>query len=400
MSLNLKWILVAGARPNFMKIAPLIKEIERYNAAQGGAKQKITPVLVHTGQHYDDGLSKVFFDELNIPKPDINLGVGSGNHGEQTGKIMIAFEKVVIKNKPDLVILVGDVNSTIACALVSAKLNIPVAHVEAGLRSFDRSMPEEINRILTDQISDFLFTPSKDANENLLKEGIPSKKIFFVGNIMVDSLMSILPYIKKSKIFSRLNSILPQGNFGQEYALLTLHRPSNVDNKKILSRELNCISKISKEIPILFPVHPRTKKQIQTFGLQEKINWLNEEFQLLNRLNKNHIYGLPPLGYLDFMALMQSAKMVFTDSGGIQEESTVIGVPCITLRENTERPVTLHQGTNILAGTDPDKIKKAFVYAISKNRIKTKIPELWDGKTAKRIVNVLTNRLPQHRKSR
>lgn len=391
MAKRLKWILVGGARPNFMKIAPLIKEIKRYNAYQETGKTKIIPLLVHTGQHYDDGLSKVFFDELNIPKPDINLGIGSGSHGKQTGKIMIAFEEVVIKSKPDLVILVGDVNSTIACALVSAKLNIPVAHVEAGLRSFDRSMPEEINRILTDQISDFLFTPSKDANENLLKEGIPSKKIFFVGNIMVDSLMSILPYIKKSKIFSRLNSILPQGNFGQEYALLTLHRPSNVDNKKILSRELNCISKISKEIPILFPVHPRTKKQIQTFGLQEKINWLNEEFQLLNRLNKNHIYGLPPLGYLDFMALMQSAKMVFTDSGGIQEESTVIGVPCITLRENTERPVTLHQGTNILAGTDPDKIKKAFVYAISKNRIKTKIPELWDGKTAKRIIKILSS---------
>jgi UDP-N-acetylglucosamine 2-epimerase (non-hydrolysing) len=390
MSKILKWILIAGARPNFMKIAPLIKEINRYNAKQKTMRKKIAPVLVHTGQHYDEGLSKIFFDELDIPKPDVNLGIGSGSHGEQTGKVMIAFEKVIVRHKPNLVVVVGDVNSTLACALVSAKLCIPVAHVEAGLRSFDKSMPEEINRILTDRISDFLFTPSKDANENLLNEGIPSEKIFFVGNIMVDSLMSILPYIKKSQIFLRLDGVLSQKETGQKYALLTLHRPSNVDNKKILNRELNCLNEISKEIPILFPVHPRTKKQIQIFGLDNKINWLNEKFQLLNRLSKTHIYGLPPLGYLDFMALMNRAKVVFTDSGGIQEESTVMGIPCITLRENTERPVTLQHGTNILVGTDPDKIKHAFVYAISKNLVKTKIPELWDGKTARRIVNILT----------
>ncbi|MBE0426199.1 MAG: UDP-N-acetylglucosamine 2-epimerase (non-hydrolyzing) [Nitrospirae bacterium] len=390
MADKLKWILVAGARPNFMKIAPLIKEIERYNTSKKVTEQKITPLLVHTGQHYDKGLSKVFFDELNIPKPDVNLGVGSGSHGEQTGKIMISFEKVAIEHKPDLVIVVGDVNSTIACALVSAKLCIPVAHVEAGLRSFDRSMPEEINRILTDRISDYLFTPSEDANKNLLNEGIPVEKIFLVGNIMVDSLMSILPYVQKSGIFSRLNGILPQKDAIQEYALLTLHRPSNVDDKKTLNRELGCLGAISKSIPILFPVHPRTKKQIQAFGLEKKIIWLNDEFQPLNHQNKNYLYGLPPLGYLDFMALMNRAKVIFTDSGGIQEESTVMGIPCITLRENTERPVTVQHGTNILAGTDPEKIREAFVYAMS-NSVQTKIPELWDGKTAKRIVTILTS---------
>jgi UDP-N-acetylglucosamine 2-epimerase (non-hydrolysing) len=392
-----KWILVAGARPNFMKIAPLIREIERYNDNRRVTRLKIIPILVHTGQHYDKGLSDVFFEELNIPKPDINLGVGSGNHGEQTGRIMIAFEQVVMKEKPDIVIVVGDVNSTVACALVAAKLHVPVAHVEAGLRSFDRTMPEEINRLLTDQISSFLFTPSRDANKNLLKEGISKDKIYFVGNIMIDSLKLFSHCTSNSKIFSKLSRILAQyGGEKNQYVLLTLHRPSIVDHKDILRKVLNCLCEISNKIPILFPVHPRTKKQINKFGLKSKITWLNDDFKLLNRQCNNNFYGLPPLGYLDFMALMKKAKVIFTDSGGIQEESTVMGVPCVTLRENTERPITLKDGANILAGSDPDKIKGAFIHAISLKQTKRKIPEFWDGKTAERIVNILANRLPQH----
>lgn len=387
---NLKWILVAGARPNFMKIAPLIREIKKFNIAKKSSK-KINFLLVHTGQHYDEGMSKVFLKDLEIPEPDINLGIGSWGHGEQIGRIMIAFEKVVIEHNPDLVIVVGDVNSTIACALVAAKLQIPVAHVEAGLRSFDRFMPEEINRILTDQISDFLFTPSRDANENLLKEGIPQEKIFFVGNIMIDSLNLILKHTSKSRIFDKLNGILSQMDKENKYALLTLHRPSNVDNEDILIRELNCLSEISKRIPLFFPVHPRTKKQIERFGLENKINWLNDDFQPFNRYIKNDFYGLPPLGYLDFVALMQKAKVVFTDSGGTQEETTILGIPCITLRENTERPVTLTEGTNTLTGSDPDKIKKALDNALATSRPAKEIP-LWDGKTAERIINILISK--------
>ncbi len=393
MSNRLKWLIIAGARPNFMKIAPLIKAIEQYNKNQKIHKTGIIPLIVHTGQHYDKEMSKVFFDELNIPKPDINLGIGSGGHGEQTGKIMIAFEKVVLEQKPDLVIVVGDVNSTIACAMVAAKLNIRVAHVEAGLRSFDRSMPEEINRILTDRISDFLFTHSPDANENLLKEGIPNEKIFFVGNIMIDSLMLISQYNSESKILKKLKGILSQKDEEKgEYALLTLHRPSNVDDKNVLERVLNCLVEISKEIPILFPVHPRTKKQIEGFGLEDKLTWLNEDFQPLNGQVRNCFYGLPPLGYLDFMTLEKKAKVMFTDSGGTQEETTILGIPCITLRENTERPITITEGTNTLVGNVPESIRKAFEDAISSKQIERKIPRLWDGKTAERIINTLASK--------
>jgi UDP-N-acetylglucosamine 2-epimerase (non-hydrolysing) len=390
---GLRWLIVAGARPNFMKIAPLIKVIERHNENQKIHKTGIIPLIVHTGQHYDSAMSKIFFHELNIPRPDINLGIGSGGHGEQTGKIMIAFEKVVLEQKPDLVIVVGDVNSTIACALVAAKLNVPVAHVEAGLRSLDRSMPEEINRILTDRISDYLFTHSPDANANLLKEGIQKEKIFFVGNIMIDSLMLISQHISDSKILMKLKGILPQkGESKSEYSLLTLHRPSNVDDKNILERVLNCLGEISKEIPILFPIHPRTKKQIEGFGLEDKITWLNDDFQPPNGQGINCFYGLPPLGYLDFITLEKKARIVFTDSGGTQEETTILSVPCITLRENTERPVTITEGTNTLVGNAPEKIKKAFEYKISTKQIEKKIPKFWDGKTAERIVNILTSR--------
>ncbi|MFQ5964641.1 MAG: non-hydrolyzing UDP-N-acetylglucosamine 2-epimerase [Candidatus Scalinduaceae bacterium] len=390
----MKIILIAGARPNFMKIAPLIKVIELHNENKKNHKPGVNLLLVHTGQHYDEAMSTVFFDELNIPRPDINLGIGSGGHGKQTGKIMIAFEKVVLEQKPDLVIVVGDVNSTIACAMVAAKLNIPVAHVEAGLRSFDRSMPEEINRILTDQISDFLFTHSPEANANLLKEGIPKEKIFFVGNIMIDSLSLILQYTSNSEILKKLKEIVPlKDEEKSEYALLTLHRPSNVDHKNILERVLNCFGEISKKIPILFPVHPRTKKQIEGFGLSNKLTWLNEDFQPLNGSGKNYFYGLPPLGYLDFMFLEKKAKVMFTDSGGTQEETTILGTPCITLRENTERPVTITEGTNTLVGNVPARIIKAFENAISTRQIEKKTPRFWDGKTAERIIDILTSKL-------
>ncbi|MEW6571627.1 MAG: UDP-N-acetylglucosamine 2-epimerase (non-hydrolyzing) [Nitrospirota bacterium] len=385
-----KWLIIAGARPNFMKIAPLMRAIRQYNVNQTNEKRAIIPVIIHTGQHYDKTMSDVFFSELKIPKPDINLGVGSGGHGEQTGKIMMAFEKVAVEHKPDLVIVVGDVNSTIACALVATKLQIPAAHVEAGLRSFDRSMPEEINRILTDQICDFLFTPSRDANENLLREGIKKEKIFFVGNIMIDSLRSILQYTHRSKIFAKLNGIMPQKSVENcEYALLTLHRPSNVDDKRILERVLNCLREISKEMPIFFPVHPRARKQIERFRLENNISWVSDNFRPFNRKDKNQFFGLPPLGYLDFITLMTKAKVVFTDSGGAQEETTAMGIPCITLRENTERPVTVTEGTNTVVGNDPVRIRKAFEDAISKKQGGQSIPELWDGRTAERTVNIL-----------
>jgi UDP-N-acetylglucosamine 2-epimerase (non-hydrolysing) len=378
---NKKWLIVAGARPNFMKIAPLMHAMKEHN----NSNNAIVPVLIHTGQHYDKSLSEIFFDELGIPEPDINLGIGSGSHGEQTGKIMIAFEKVLIDQKPDLVIVAGDVNSTIACALVAVKLSIPVAHVEAGLRSFDRTMPEEINRILTDRISDFLFTPSRDADENLTREGIPADRIFFVGNIMVDSLKMILQHTHKSGIFSALDGILTGNN--NDYALLTLHRPSNVDNREILERELISFKKISENIPVLFPVHPRTMKNIYDFGLSEMITWLDNNYKMLH-VNKSKVYGLNPLGYLDFVALMSKSKVVLTDSGGVQEESTVLGIPCITLRENTERPITVREGTNTIVGSDPEKITAAVESAIA-NKYKPVMPELWDGKTAHRIFDIL-----------
>lgn len=373
-----------------MKIAPLMHAIKEQNKTN----KAIVPVLIHTGQHYDKGLSQIFFDDLGIPEPDFNLGVGSGSHAEQTGKIMIAFEQVALEQKPDLVVVAGDVNSTIACALVAAKLHIPVAHIEAGLRSFDRTMPEEINRILTDRISDFLFTPSRDADENLKKEGIPPEKIFFVGNIMVDSLSHIMKHIHKSRIFSILDSILARNN--KEYAMITLHRPSNVDHKATLEKELTCFKTLSKDLPMLFPIHPRTAKHINDFGLGGQITWLDTDYKILHGKNNSNIYGLPPLGYLDFVALMAKAKVIFTDSGGIQEESTVLGIPCITLRDNTERPVTVTEGTNTIVGNDPETIKIAFMRAIHSQKIITnKVPDLWDGKTASRIFDILASFIRQ-----
>ena len=381
----MKIILVAGARPNFMKIAPLIKQLNKLNNLNPlnllNPLNKLTPVLIHTGQHYDYEMSKVFFEDLEIPEPDIYLNVGSGTHAEQTGKVMIEFEKVLFQEKPDLVVVVGDVNSTLACALATIKFRCAtnsfhplIAHVEAGLRSFDRNMPEEINRILTDQISDFLFTPSPDADENLKKEGISEKKIFLVGDIMVDSLLANKEKAKKSKILEKLALTPPT-----PYALLTLHRPSNVDNKESLTKIAKALNEIASRIPILFPAHPRTQKMIKKFGLES----LFEKVKIIK-----------PIGYLDFLNLQMNARFVLTDSGGIQEETTVLGIPCLTLRNTTERPITLAQGTNVLVGNDTEKIIKEAKRVLKSSNLQSsnlhnQCIKFWDGKTAERILEII-----------
>jgi len=366
MKQKTKIICVAAARPNFMKIAPLLEEFKKH--------KKFKPILVHTGQHYDYNMSGSFFKELNIQKPDYNLGIKAGLHGEQTGKTMIEFEKVCLKEKPQLVVVVGDVNATIACALAASKLHIKVAHIEAGLRSFDKNMPEEINRILTDHISDYLFTSCEDGKKNLLKEGINKKKIFFVGNIMIDTLLKQIQKTKKSKILKKLNIK------HREYALLTLHRPSNVDNKKRLKNLLETFKIISQKITIVFPAHPRTIKQLKKFKLK-----------LGNQ--KSEILITPPLGYLDFTNLLDNSKLLLTDSGGLQEESTVLKIPCLTLRENTERPITVDIGTNIIVGTNKNKIIKEVNKILSGKGKRGKQPKYWDGKTSQRIVKILNNKL-------
>ena len=360
-----KILLIAGARPNFMKVAPIYAEMKR-RPAEFEAK------IVHTGQHYDASMSDAFFDDLGMPKPDIHLGVGSASHAVQTAKIMTAFEPVVLEERPDWVVVVGDVNSTIACALVCAKLGIRVAHVEAGLRSRDRSMPEEINRILTDSISDLLFTTSQDADENLKDEGIPEEKIRFVGNVMIDSLLEHLKLAEKSTVRQELDVD------GKDYAVLTLHRPSNVDDKQTFSGILDALLIVAKSLPIVFPVHPRTRGKIEEFGFARTV--ANSNIRLIE-----------PLGYLDFMRLYSGAKLVLTDSGGLQEETTVLGIACLTLRHNTERPITIEMGMNVLVGTDPERIKLAAEKALSQRRNSDiKIPPLWDGKAAVRICDALS----------
>ena len=348
-----------------------MKELAKYPG-------RFDQVLVHTGQHYDDKMSQVFFDDLHIPRPDVYLGVGSGRHAEQTAKVMLAFEPVVLEQKPDLVLVVGDVNSTLACALVATKASfgkfrtgIPVAHVEAGLRSFDRTMPEEINRVLTDQIADLLFTTERDANDNLLREGVPEEKIHFVGNVMIDTLLQHK---------ERALALDIPGEYGLEpgqYALLTLHRPSNVDVPEVLSGILDALAEIQARLPIIFPAHPRTVKRIQEFGLEEKLAAMLD------------LRVTEPLGYLEFLNLMANARLVLTDSGGIQEETTILGVPCLTLRENTERPVTVTQGTNTIVGCDPKRIvTEASAILDGKGKV-GHVPELWDGQAARRIVQTL-----------
>ena len=348
-----------------MKIAPLHRALKKYSGS-------IQNRIVHTGQHYDDSMSKVFFDDLELPKPDVYLGVGSGSHAQQTAKVMVEFEKVVEKDRPDLVVVVGDVNSTVACSLVSAKAQIPVAHVEAGLRSFDRTMPEEINRIVTDSLSDLLFVSEKSGLTNLRHEGIDEKRISFVGNIMIDSLVMYRDKAKRSRV---LNSLVLDP---QSFALVTLHRPSNVDRAENLSRILESFREIADMMEIVFPIHPRTRKALQSFGLQKKAESI-KQLKLID-----------PVGYIDFLALMENAKLVITDSGGIQEETTYLGIPCLTMRKNTERPSTVEVGTNQLCGEDFDRLMEKVNEILAGKQKRGTIPELWDGKTAERIAEILS----------
>jgi UDP-N-acetylglucosamine 2-epimerase (non-hydrolysing) len=404
------WILVVGARPNFMKVAPLIRAIDKHNSSRDSSLVTIHYLLVHTGQHYDTNMSDAFFRDLKLPEPDLHLGVGSGNHGEQTGKVLIEFEEVLLKEQPDLVIVVGDVNSTLACALAAVKLHIPVAHVEAGLRSFDRKMPEEINRLLTDAISDYLFTPSPEGDENLAKEGIPAEKIFLVGDIMVDSLLFHLDQAKKTNILARLGlktqssdslsstSVLsPQASL-LSYALMTLHRPANVDDIQALEKIVRGLLEVSAHFPILFPVHPRTDKQIKAFGMETTFEFhsspdIKQEEYFEGGALKRKIHCFDPLGYLDFLNLMANARVVLTDSGGIQEETTVLSIPCITLRDTTERPITLTEGTNVLVHNDPEKIVAEVKKVLGGRTRVSQCPSLWDGHTAERIVAILARRV-------
>lgn len=356
----MKIISVVGTRPNFVKIASFMNEVSKHKDIQN--------ILVHTGQHYDEKMSNSFFRDLEIPHPDISLGIGSGSHAEQTAKIMIEFEKVLLKEKPDLVVVVGDVNSTLACAITSFKLGIKVAHIEAGLRSFDRSMPEEINRILVDQLSDYLFITEKDAENNLINENIDPSKIFFVGNLMIDTLL-----MHKEKA-SKLNTIT-----SGDYVVLTLHRPSNVDIKENLSKLLDIINEVQVKIKVLWPIHPRTIGNIEKFGLKDKIS------------NMKNLFISDPIGYLEFMNAMINSKFVLTDSGGIQEETTVLNIPCITLRENTERPVTMEKGTNYLTGINKNKIIRTMDSILKGEAKQYQRIQFWDGKTAERIVKVIKN---------
>ena len=359
--------LVAGARPNFMKVAPLLEALH----ARRDRLPELQPLLVHTGQHYDEQMSDDFFRDLGMPMPDIYLGAGSGSHAEQTARVMVAFEKACLEHKPILVVVVGDVNSTLACAISAKKLGIPVAHVEAGLRSRDMSMPEEINRLCTDVISDFLFTTDELAGANLVAEGCAPERIYFVGNTMIDSL---------TKHLSRaLAAPLPYGLEADSYALLTLHRPSNVDEPIALQGLFDAINAIADYIPVIFPAHPRTAQRMAAIQLHERVRVIE------------------PLGYLTFLGLMARARMVLTDSGGIQEETTVLHVPCLTLRRNTERPITCEQGTNFVVGTDPTAILQSARHVLDSPPPKYRIPEKWDGCAGERIADILLAWLSRHR---
>ena len=364
---RLKIINIVGARPNFMKMAPIIEAMNHY-------PDQIEHLLVHTGQHYDKKMSQSFFVDLGMPRPDINLEVGSGSHAEQTAKIMIAFEKVCLRESPDLVIVVGDVNSTMACTITAKKLGIKVAHVEAGLRSRDMTMPEEINRLCTDVLCDYLFTTDHFANENLAAEGVADEKVFFVGNVMIDTLLKHRVIAEKSGFGEKLG-VQPGG-----YATLTMHRPGNVDDKQTLQGILEALQEISLRVPIIFPIHPRTRKMAEQFGLSHFFN------------SGNKIEGVwitEPLGYLEFLNLNMNAKLVLTDSGGLQEETTVLGVPCITMRPNTERPITCEVGSNIMVGNSKEQILLEAFKILDGEAPEGEIPEKWDGKAAGRIVEIL-----------
>ncbi len=363
-----KIFLVAGARPNFMKIAPLWRELKKFPS-------QFSSYIIHTGQHYDYEMSHIFFKNLGLPRPHFHLGVGSASHARQTAKIMVKFEKVVCDQMPDIIAVVGDVNSTLACSLVAAKLRVPLAHVEAGLRSFDREMPEEINRVVADALSDYLFTTCQDANQNLKREGIPQEKIFFVGNVMIDTLLSL------KREAQRRNTWKSLGLKKKRYALLTLHRPENVDKKEVFVNILEAFKEVANHIPIIFPIHPRAAKQVEKFKLEK----------YFSSQTNSGIYKFKPLGYIDFLNLMCNSKFVLTDSGGIQEETTVLNIPCLTLRKNTERPITVKKGTNIVVGSDPRRIVSEATKIINGKEKKGKTPPLWEGKAAQRIVKVLLN---------
>jgi UDP-N-acetylglucosamine 2-epimerase (non-hydrolysing) len=349
---------VVGARPNFMKMAPILAEIRR----RPGMEAR----LIHTGQHYSPEMSATFFEELDMPTPDVNLEVGSGSHTAQTAAVMLRLEAEFLEHRPDLVLVVGDVNSTMAAALVAAKLGIPVAHVEAGLRSFDRGMPEEINRLVTDALSDYLFASEPSGVTNLMAEGVPAKKVFLVGNVMIDTLMKFREKAAQTDVLERLG--LKKGG----YCVATLHRPSNVDEIQHLRELVNMLSEVGRRLPVVFPVHPRTRARIEAAGV-----------------STDSLILLQPLGYLDFLRLTGDARLVLTDSGGIQEETTILNVPCLTLRENTERPITIEQGTNRLVGTSPENALKAALEALDAQPRAAKAPELWDGQASGRILDVL-----------
>lgn len=359
----LKILNIVGARPNFIKIAPLMAEF--------GKRVEIAPTLLHTGQHYDQRMSDLFFRELGIPQPDINLGIGSGTHAQQTAQIMTAFEPVVLDIRPDVVLVVGDVNSTIACGLVAVKLGVKLAHVEAGLRSGDRTMPEEINRIATDSISDLLFCTEQSGVDNLRKEGVSSERVHMVGNVMIDTLL-------KNREKAELSPVMEELHLqDRAYALLTLHRPSNVDNPQVFGRLLDALDVVQKQLPVIFPIHPRTRKILSDGPLGGRVGEMT------------NLRMIDPAGYLDFIKLMAHAKIVLTDSGGIQEETTILQTPCLTMRENTERPVTIECGSNKLVGTDPQNIIGAFREIIEGNAPAPRTPPLWDGHAAERIADVL-----------
>ncbi|MFP7753828.1 non-hydrolyzing UDP-N-acetylglucosamine 2-epimerase [Thermodesulfobacteriota bacterium B35] len=396
----IKIMSIAGARPNFMKLASIVRAIESHNQrlnekapgkdeTSAGSRRTINHIIVHTGQHYDAKMSHSFFEDLGIPKPDINLEVGSGSHAEQTAEIMKRFEPVLLQEQPDVLLVVGDVNSTIACTLVASKVQYTesntnrskrtrplIVHVEAGLRSFDRDMPEEINRILTDAISDLLFVTEESGKTNLLQEGVPRDKIHFVGNVMIDTLKQHLERADSSDIRKRLDLPLP-------YVLVTLHRPSNVDRRETLEPLIGCLERIAEQKHIVFPVHPRTRNSLESFGLYQNLE-----------KNKN-ITLAEPLGYLDFLNLIKNASAVVTDSGGIQEETTVLQVPCVTLRENTERPVTVAVGTNYLIGTKPTRIMETVNEILSGQGKQGEIPPLWDGQAGDRIVGIISKSVEQ-----
>jgi UDP-N-acetylglucosamine 2-epimerase (non-hydrolysing) len=359
---------IVGARPNFIKVAPVLNALKEY--------ANVTQTLVHTGQHYDVNMSDVFFQQLGIAAPDVNLAVGSGTHARQTAEIMMRLEPVVLERQPDIVLVYGDVNSTVATALVCAKLGVKVGHVEAGLRSFDRTMPEEINRLVTDQLADLLFTPSEDGDENLRREGIPAEKIFRVGNVMIDSLVRLLPAAQKALTKTKVTTTAtkPDG-VPDRYALVTLHRPANVDDSETLKSILESLLEVNRDLAVVFPAHPRTRKRIADF-----------------QLDAGQLRVLDPLPYVYFLGLQSRAIVVITDSGGIQEETTYLGVPCLTLRENTERPITVSIGTNVLIGRDREKLRRELSRVLAGKAKKGTVPPLWDGHAGERIAGILVGR--------